>query len=440
MKKWFKFFSLSFFSHQTSKEGIKRGYTNVFLAFVLALAFLFGGFVGAEMLPFGVHYNNSSDFAATVRSVFANADINKRVIAEISNGDLKVKKQGGEYAESLLISTLERDEDKISYSVNGYDVVVDTRPADTLAEVEAYCVSNDGKNTEISYQEYLTLSDVARLNFDFRLRYTGKELVLSDESVAKYREYVDGISDENKAKTEQLVIDLADNKITKNEYNRDIYKLYFTNYYPDISHYESTSEVPLLRNYYYHRYISKGINNYLFIFDDYMAGSFRTDDGIDVQFYGFYSNMKDGALVAEGASLTEANESADSFIKGSFRANWFLNVYAQIMNTVSLAPFLALMLMVATLLAYSVLKLCGTESVASLGAMLKIVGSFTWFSGAVSAVFAIMIAFFVKRGIISALSFALFFAVLAARAVIFVIKENKLYKQSQQQQSVQTEV
>ena len=122
MKKWFKFFSLSFFSHQTSKEGIKRGYTNVFLAFVLALAFLFGGFVGAEMLPFGVHYNNSSDFAATVRSVFANADINKRVIAEISNGDLKVKKQGGEYAESLLISTLERDEDKISYSVNGYDV------------------------------------------------------------------------------------------------------------------------------------------------------------------------------------------------------------------------------------------------------------------------------------------------------------------------------
>ena len=43
-------------------------------------------------------------------------------------------------------------------------------PADTFAEIEAYCVSNDGKNTVISYEDYLTLSEVARLNFDFKIR------------------------------------------------------------------------------------------------------------------------------------------------------------------------------------------------------------------------------------------------------------------------------
>ena len=165
MKKWFRFFSLSFFSHKSAKESVRRGYTNVFLGFVLALAFLFVGFIGAQMLPFGLHYNNSPDFSATVRNVFANADVEKRIYAEIENGDLKVKKYGGEYSPGLLVNTFENDADKQIYSVNGYGVVVDSRPADTLAEIEAYCISNDGKATEISYSDYLTLSEVAKLNF-----------------------------------------------------------------------------------------------------------------------------------------------------------------------------------------------------------------------------------------------------------------------------------
>ena len=151
MKKWFQFFGLSFFSHKLAKEGKKRGYTNVFLGFILALLFLWAGFVGGDMLPFGTHYDHSPDFKATVRGVFANTDLTKRIDGEIENGVLKVRKPGGEFTQSLLVNTLESDADKESYGRNGYDLVIDTRPADTLAEVEAYCVSNDGKNTVISY-------------------------------------------------------------------------------------------------------------------------------------------------------------------------------------------------------------------------------------------------------------------------------------------------
>ena len=441
MKKWFKFFSLSFFSHKASKEGVKRGYANVFLSFILALAFLWVGFTFGDMLPFGTHYKNSPDFKAVVRSVFANADVDKRIEVEIAEGGLKVKKPDGEYAEALLVNTFENDADKQNYSVNGYNIVVDSRPADTLAEVEAYCVSNDGKNTVISYQDYLSLSDVARLNFDFKLRYTGKALELDDKSVEGYRAYVEGLSEENKAKTESLATELSENKITKHEYNRAIYEIYFTSYYPEITAYESTSKLPLLRNYYYHQYISQGICKYLFVFDDYMAGSFETNSGIEISFYGFYSGLEKGKLITEGVTQAEANALADSFIKDSFKANWFINAYAYVINIFTLVPFLALMILVAALLTYSILKLRGIESINSLGAMFKIVGSFVWFSGLISAVFAVIIAFFVGRGVISTLPLVLFFVALVIRSTVFAIKESKLYlKQLEKQEAEQTEV
>ncbi len=441
MKKWFRFFGLSFFSHKISKESVKHGYSNIFLGFLLALVFLWSGFMGGDMLPFASHYKNAPDFSATAGAVFANSDPAKRIVAKIQNGDLKVKKQGGEYTESLLINTFESEEDKQNYSSNGFGVVVDSRPADTLAEIEAYCISNDGKNTIITYEEYLTLSEVARLNFEFKIRYTGNALELDDASVAEYRAYVDSLGDENKAAAAELSKKLQEEKITKNEYNREIYKLYFTNYYQKIDSYESTSTVPLLRNYYYHEYISRGISNYLFIFDDYMAGSFETKRGVEIEFYGFYSGLEDGALIAEGASEDEALRQVDSFIKKSFNANGFLNAYAYLMNIISLMPFIALMLMVAALLSYSVMKLCGIESVSTLADMIKIIGSFVWFSGVVAGVFALIIGFFVNRSLITALALLVFFLTLVIRSVVFVILENKINtEKTEQQMSADMEV
>ena len=440
MKKWFNFFCLSFFSDKVSKEGAKRGYTNVFVALVLAFVFIWSGFVGADTLPFAAHYNNSEGFAATVRAVLANPDVNKRIGVEIEGDLLKAKKHGGEYTESLLVNTFENADDKENYSVDGYNVIVDSRPANTLAEVDAYCVSNDGKNTVISYQDYLTLSDVARLNFDFKLSYTGNELTLTDESVENYRAYVDGLSEENKGKTEKLANDLAEGKITKSEYNRSVYELYFTSYYPEITAYESTSKVPLLRNYYYRRYIESGEGKYLFIFDDYMAGAFETDGGIGISFYGFYSKVENGVLVKDGVEDAEANEAADAFIKKSFSSVAPLTMYAHAVNVFSLIPFIALMPMVVTLLAYSILKLRGVTSISSLGAAFKIIGSYVWFSGVISAVLTVIAAFFVQPGILTVLPLLLFFIALAIRSVIFAVRETKSYmKQSEQQETVQTE-
>ena len=440
MKKWLRFFCFSFFSDKSSKEGAKRGYANFLLGLILALAFLWVGYIGADLLPLGMRYNNSPDFKETTHAVFANADVNKRIDAEIKDGTLLAKKQGGEYTNSLLVNTFENETDRQNYSANGYNVVVDLHPADTLAEIEAYCISNDGKNLVISYEEYLSLSTVARLNFDFKLRYTGRALELSDEMVENYRVYIEGLGRESEVKANSLASELAENKITKTEYDRAIYELYFVNYYPEITSYESTSKVPLLRNYYYHQYISQGIENYLFIFDDYMTASFNTKGGMDVSFYGFYDDMDDGVLVLDGATDAEAEASVDDFMKRSIKSVAPLTLYAYAVNIFTLIPFIALMPLVVTLLAYSILKLRGIESIKSFGAMFKILGSYVWFSAVVSALLTVFFGFFVKPEIISTLPMVLFFVTLVIRSVIFAVRESQSYlKQLEEKETVLTE-
>lgn len=440
MKKWLKFFCLSFFSDKISREGAKRGYTNFFVGLILALVFLWTGFVGGDMLPFGVHYNNSTDFKNTVHSVFANADVDKRIDIEIRDGALMAKKHGGEYADGLVVNTFENDADRQNYSANGYNVIIDTRPADALAEVEVYGVSNDGKGLTITYEEYLSLSTVARLNFDVMLTYTGRELVLTDAMVEDYKAYVELLNEESKLATEKLANSLSSNEITKSEYNRAIYELYFTNYFPDITSYETTSKVPLLRNFYYHKYIKEGINNYLFVFDDSMAGSFETDGGIVFSFYGFYGDVREGALLRDGINGAEANATVDEFIKSAYDSISPLIVYAYAMNVFSLIPFIALMPLVVTLLAYSILRLRGVESVTSFGAMFRILGSYVWFSGMLSAVLSVIIAFFVQKNIITVLPLILFFVTLAVRSIIFAIRETVSYKERSEEQEALQEV
>ena len=438
MKKWLRFFCLGFFSDRISREGAKRGYTNFFLSLVLALAFIWAGFVGGDLLPLTVHYNNSPDFRETVHTVLANSNADKSIALEIQNGALKV--QGGENSSVTLINTLENEADKQNYSSNGYDVVVDLHPADTLAEVEIYFLSNDGQNLKISYDEYLSLSDVARLNFDFKMRYTGKELELNDQSAAKQLAYLLSLEGESETQARQLTNDFAEGKIKKDEYYRSIYEMYFVSCYPEITEYESSSKVPLYRNHYYHNYISQGMEDYLFIFDDYLTASFETKGGIRVSFYGFYNEMENGSLIDESDSQVEKNEAMDRFIKKSISSILPLTMYAYAVNIFTLIPFIALMPLVVTLLAYSVLKLRGVDSINSFGSMFKILGSYVWFSSLVSAILTVILGFFVPRDAVTALPLVLFFITLAVRSVIFAIREaNSYIKQLKQEETVLTE-
>ncbi len=253
-------------------------------------------------------------------------------------------------------------------------------------------------------------------------------------------DYLVSLGGEAKEQTERLLCELSDGKITEDEYFRTIYSLYFKNYYPDITAYETSSDVPLLRNYYYHSYIKEGYDKYLFIFDDYLTGSFETDGGIRLSFYGFFGDLDDGVVVADGDSAAEASGAVDRFIKQAYGATTSMSLYAYAMNIFSLIPFIALMPMVVTLLAYSILKLRGVESIKTLGGTFKIIGSYVWFSGVISAVLSVVFSFFVQRNLITALPLVFFFIALAVRSIIFAVNEAKLSKKnSEQLRAVHTE-
>lgn len=439
MKKWFQFFSLSFFSDKTSKDAMSRGYTNLFLGLVLAFALLWAGVVGGEMLPFGTHYAKAPDFVKTVHNVLANPDPTHRVEIAIQDGVLQAKKQGIDMGSAPLVSTLTSTRDAETYAVYGYEVVVDTRPADTLAEVEIYYLSNDGENLKITYEEYLSLSAVARRNFDFHMRYTGRALNLDEALVATCKQYLLALNDEMAQEVARLEDAFAGNTITRNERDRSLYELYFTNYYPDITTYEGTSKVPLLRNYYYHEYIESDKCKYLFIFDDCLAASFETTGEIRYAFYGLFSEMEDGALLRENYEASAACQAADAFIKAAFASMAPITCYAHAMNIFTFIPFIALMPLVVALLAYSLLKLRGVDSIQNFGSVAKIIGSYIWFSAVVAALLTVAVSFFVQPGVLTTLSMILFFVTLAVRSIIFAIDETRAYIQQLSQNEAQTE-
>lgn len=428
MKDWIKFFFLSFFSNKRSKEAVKRGYTNLFLALILALVFLCVGAIQAEALPFGTHYNNATGFNSMVRGAFMYPDRVDGVSVLIDNGELKAKIEG-EYTKALIVDTFNSEEDEQVYSKNGYQLLIDTRSADTLAEVQALCVCTDEQKMVISYEEYLTLNEVAKKNFEFKLKYTGKELILDDVTIQSYKAYLDGKGDQNKTLAQELLDKLEDGKITKSQYNRGIYELYFSCYYPSIIQYETTSKVPLLRNYYFHELIDNGEQKFLMIFDDCMVGSFETDGGIDVFFYGFYDGIADGKLIEENFSDSSRLNAVDNLIKDAYKATIDLSAYIYIMNTISLVPIVVLMGIVVAMLMHSILSLKGVRTSKTLGTSIKIVGSYVWLSGLITAILTIAMAFIVQRNLITMLSLVIFFVTMLVRTIVFVvaqIKERKI--------------
>ena len=398
MKGWLKFFGLSFFSDKISKQAVKRGYTNFMLGLFLALIFLFCGVLAADLLPFHTHYKNSSEFSSFARNA-------------IAGGGLNLELNDGKISANRIVDTFQSGEDAAVYRLNGYELVVDVRPSDAYDDFEPYFISNDGKEQEITWDEYGALSDAAKRNFDFKIRYTSKELILTDELTAEHEAYLKSINSEAFSKLQE-----KQGELTRGEYKKQAYRLYVKAYYPDISAYESTGDAPLLRNYYYHNYVNGKAEKYLFIFDDTCVGSFKTDAGLKVSFYGFYKNFPDGKTF-------ETASDADAFIVNAFKATSSFSVYVYFMNTVKLLPFIVLMPVALALLTFCVLRIMKSNFGVNFGGSLKIVGSYMFVGSLISAFITFICGYFAPRNSLMIAALLTFFLILFVRTAVFLITE-----------------
>lgn len=395
MKSWFRFFGLSFFFDKIAKEAKTRGVLNCVLSFALALIFIYCGALASNTVPFGTHYNKAAEFRTFLYDFIEDADVSV---------------SGGIVSADSVVNTFGNEADALKYAKNGYNLIVDTRSSAAYDDFEAYCLSKDGKR-EISYTDYLALSDEEKGGYDFKIRYTADELVLTDEMTAEHESYLSAVDNEDiKKQYEQLAANKGN--VSAKEYQGSIYALYVKSYYHDISAYERAGDVPLLRSYYYRNYLnSNETAKSLFIFSDVLFGFFETDGGLAITFYGSFDKTADGVLTAENA---------DGFIKSAFASSVSVRANVFLMNMVRLIPLIAFIPVILALVLKVVLLLLKDDKYKKYTTCLKIEFSYLWVASLITAVVMFICGFFVSSEIVNILPLILLAGVMAVRTAVYI--------------------
>ena len=393
-----KFFFLGYFSNQRAKQAQKRGLRMMFLAIVLsALLFLFG-LIASATLPVGFLYRNAGDLRATAERTFSEIQmtvVNGKIIAGTT-----------EQGNQLVANTVTNQEDERKYSVNGFDVVVDTRPVELFDDFVAVCVTEGGK--EISYEEYLSLDSEEKTLYTFQVKYSGNERVIEDSWKIRCEDYLNASTDETVAEKYAEVKTLSGQ-----EYLNALYELYVTAYYPDLSAYETDGGAPKLRNSYTHNYSEN--QNILFVFDDSLIARFTSGNGEQHVFYGFYLDMADGAV--------EINfDSAHDFILQSFKSANAITVYSCIINFMMLIPYLVFISFIVMLITYCLCRVINKEKI-QFGAIAKIECNFLLWTVIFTDLIVMALSLFISQSKLFGMACVVFFAVYLLRAVLFVLIE-----------------
>ncbi len=398
---WLKFYFLGFFSEKQARKSNRTGALTIILSAALAFLLFFVGFYAADIVPFSIHYNN----AATYRRFAENA---------LGNGKTPVKINAEKAVYPVKINTFISEADKEKYCSDGYNLIVDTRPSDTLIRFTQYAVKGE---EEIDYETYLAIKEEDKKQYLLKIRYFDEELVLTDEDTARHIGFLEQTSAEggekyNKSAAEEYK-KLKDDKQNLNdrEYAEQLYYLFIKYYYVGAGSLLKGAKAPVLCDYYYINYIIGGKTDYLYIFDTLCTGSFTSDRGVPVAFGGYYDGQPDG-------DVTDIN----GFIKqifydsaGAAVASYFYTVMMQI-------PFILIIPIVLALLLWLIGKAAKAGSNQGFTNYYKITNCFVLFSAIFTAVITFVCGFLFSARIVAKFMPLIFGIILVVRALIsFVI-------------------
>lgn len=423
MKDWIKFFTLGFFSDKlTAKPPHRRVYSSffaLFFAFVLFVAVV----IAADFIPFSLHYADANDFKNTMYNAFV-ADGSQRISLKVEEGKITAAKRNGAYLKDRILNSFKYEEDK-PYSLNGYNLVIDTRPMNAYDAFEA---EFDGG--KISAEEYAGLSFTAKKNCSVKIRLTDGVIGLDEAFMGYCESYLEKVSSP---------IDINYDKALSEEYaaikNSDdegkadkIYKLYLRAYYPQT--FDGKSGVPVLRNYYAQEFIeNENVKNYLFVFEDMLVGSFTTESGISRMFYGYASKLLDGVVVT-AVGTGEAEKQIDGFIDGAYRDSLGISSYLYFINSRRIFLFVICIWLILSLITFGISKLIKLNLPKKFGAWFKIIGSFIFISSLTVSFIAFICGFFVSVNTVFAMITPMFGAIMLIRlATYFITSCIKLNKE-----------
>ncbi|MBO4939734.1 MAG: hypothetical protein J6D30_01715 [Clostridia bacterium] len=398
MKNAVKFFFLGYFSNQTAKQAQKRGLGIMFLTIAVSVVLLLVGFITSATLPVRFLYEHAGDVRTSIEKTFANVQMtvtDGKIVAGIS-----------EQGNQLVVNTITNQQDKQNYSVNGFEIVVDTRQVGAFDDFSAVCVTAGGK--EISYEDYLALDEEVKSLYTFRVTYSGKERVIDAQWQARCESYLDTVTDETIAKEYTEV-----KKLPKETYADGLYELYVKAYYPDLSRYETNGGAPKLRNSYTHNY--KDEQNILFVFDDSLILRFTSENGEQHIFYGFYLDMPNGAVESNFNSI-------HTFFLQSFESANVIIVYSCMINFIMIMPYLIFISFIVMIIMYCLCKIINKEGM-QFGAVAKIACNFLLWTVIFTDLIVMALSLFISQSRLFGMACVVFFAAFLVRAVLFVIAQ-----------------
>ncbi len=399
MKKWIKFFGLSFFLNKEAEKAPKFGLGSALLAIFLAMVFFLSGYYASDVLPFKKHYEGAGEYKQFIHNAFG--------------GSLHFEIKDNKAAADKKINTYTADSDKKLYSVNNYDLIVDTRPSDMLINFTQAAVKGDKK---ITYEEYLDLNDEAKKEYTLKVEYSDEEMIVTSEKAELFKAYLEKIStetDENySAQAAQEYNDLKakNSEYSEEEYNKELYYLYVRHYYTSVKSSYQGAKAPVLRDYYYNDYITAGKAYYFYLFDNLCAGSFETDSGVPIVFGGYFNNCTDGEIT-----------DIDGFIKQVYYDTSGYTFVSYLFSTIALFSTLAVAPLIVALLMWAIRKLLKEGWEKSFAGCYKIVASFIWFTALLISLALFTGGWFASARALYKLIPITFTAILIIRTAIFCI-------------------
>lgn len=389
---WLKFYFLGFFSDKYSGEAPVRNLWNSLLSVVLTIMILCTGYFTGYAVSFPAHYDGASEWKSFINSSLAGLELG------VKDGVLSASETVNDF------SALEGDE-----KLSGYGLIVDTRPAATaFAEFTVPCV--DSKGNEITYEEYRTLSEDNKSNYDLKLQNTGKGL----DVTVKQDEYKAFLNTTESGKNTLSELDgkLASGELSEKDYADEVYVAYVKAYYPSMSAVEAYGEAPTLRSYYLGMVTSSGFGNkYLMLLDDLLVGSFETDGGIQVDFEGYYSGVPDGGIT-----------DADAFIKQAFAGSGGYNYLLYFLNMFRLTAVSLVVLLVLALLTFVVIRYGLHDLKTGYIGSFKLVCSYLLISAVLSFVIAVALSFSNARSSVYVITAVVFHVIVAVRLAVFLTR------------------
>lgn len=393
-----KAFFLSFFNDKHARNASKLGFAAVLISLLLAFLFYLFGYFAADVVPFATHYDNANAYKAFVSNAFEGFE------TEITGGKAQANKK---------INTYASETDKAAFSVNGYDLIVDTRPSTTLIEFTQSAKKGDKK---IDYAQYKALPKTEQKEYEISHEFTDKELELTDELEGRITEYLESISVENTdaydadGAQDYAALKAKKDEYSQNDYRKELWYLYVKYYYTSARSILASAKAPTLRDYYYLNYVASDKAHYLFVFDDMLAGSFETDGKIPMVFGGYFLDVPDG-------KATDAHE----LIKRTYYdtvGNTFLTYFV---SAVSQLPMLILIPIALGLIVWGIGKAVKNGWDKTFGGCYKTVSAFVWFAALTVALITFVCSFFASARTMYNIMPILFGAILIIRTAVFCI-------------------